>query len=182
MRRMRPMTLVVCGALLAVLAAPNVVYGDDDERVRCRANLDEAAEVPAPDPVFGTKGKARLDFEEDRAEASYRLRVDDGLRLFMAHIHCAPEGQTGPIILWLAGQPPPPTGWDVDGNWVRNTTVDDEDVFDNIPGPSNNCGHEIADLNDLANACLAGDCYVNIHSRDNPAGQVRGQLVCRQDD
>ena len=180
---MRSMASVACGAMLSLLAAPGAVYGDDDdEGVRCRATLDEAAEVPAPDPVFGTEGRARLDFEPEPARAHYRLRVDDGQRLFMAHIHCAAEGETGPIVLWLAGAPPPPTGWDVDGNWIRETTLDDEEVFDNIPGTGNNCRHEIADLGDLANACLAGDCYVNIHSRDNPAGQIRGQLRCRQED
>lgn len=183
MNIMRPMALLFCGALLSLLAIPGAVYGDDDdEGVRCRANLDEAAEVPAPDPVFGTEGRARLDFEREQAAAHYRLRVDDGQKLFMAHVHCAPEGETGPIVLWLAGAPPPPTGWDVDGNWIRNTALDDEDVSDNIPSDGNNCRHEIADLASLANACLAGDCYVNIHSRDNPAGQIRGQLRCRQDD
>ena len=180
---MRSVASVACGAMLSLLSASGAVYGDDDDGgARCRAQLDEAAEVPAPDPVVGTEGKARLDFEPERARAHYRLRVDDGQRLFMAHVHCAAEGETGPIVLWLAGAPPPPTGWDVDGNWVRDTTLDDEDVFDNIPGDGNNCRHEIADLGDLAKACLAGDCYVNIHSRDNPAGQIRGQLRCRQED
>lgn len=183
MRLMRSLRLAVCGALLAGPAVPAAALADDDdEEIRCRAKLSEAAEVPAPDPIFGTRGRARLDFDDDRGEASYRLRIDEGLRLFMAHIHCAPEGQTGPIVVWLTGQPPPPTGWDVDGTWVRDTTLDDADVFANVPRAGNNCPHEIADLWDLAAACLAGDCYVNVHSRDNPAGQVRGQLACKRDD
>lgn len=180
MIRIHLMKLVVGTGLATLLAAPGAIYGAKND-ISCKAKLDEASEVPLPNPVFGTTGKARVDFSENRAEATYRLKVNDGLRLFMAHVHCAPEGATGPIIVWLAGQPPPPTGWDVNGNWVRNTTLDDEDVFDNIPG-SNNCVHQIANLRDLANACLAGDCYVNVHSRDNPSGQIRGQLSCKGED
>ena len=194
--------LLAVGLILLFAAGPASAgdkYDDEMEEVICKANLDEDAEVPAPHPVFGTTGKARVKFSfdddddddknkdkdrnkftEDRGEATYRLRVNDGLRIFQAHIHCAPAGQTGPIIVWLAGAPPPPTGWDIDGKWIGKTTLDDEDVIPNEG--TGDCPNVIHDLRDLADACLEGNCYVNVHSRDNPAGQIRGQLMCKEDD
>ena len=64
-----------------------------------------------------------------------------------AHLHMAPEGQDGDVVLNLSN--------DVEGNMISTIKMDDT----------------------LLGALLAGDIYLNIHTEDNPAGELRGQLM-----
>ena len=90
----------------------------------------------------------------------------------MAHIHCGDEESNGPIAVWLAGAPPDDVAWDVDGKWIDNAGFTDEDVV-----PGNGCG---GTLDDLSETMRDGGTYVNVHSRTNPSGEVRGQIRARK--
>jgi hypothetical protein len=130
------------------------------------ADLSGDQEVP---PVASpTTGKFQIQFSKDYTEAEFTLRVDDGNQLFMSHLHCAPAGSNGPVVVWLAGAHPPPGGWNVDGKWIGNTILNNS----NIVNPA--CGTNLAEL---AAAMRAGRVYVNVHSRANAAGEARGQIV-----
>lgn len=129
-----------------------------------RATLSGNNEVP---PVATeTSGSFRLAFSRDRTKAEFRLRVNDGVRVTQAHIHCGPAGTNGPVVIFLAGFHP--AGWDVDGWWVSNATITDANVVD----PA--CG---ATLADVAESIRAGNAYVNVHTDANAAGEVRGQII-----
>lgn len=130
------------------------------------ADLSGDQEVPAVSTP--TSGKFHIQFNKDYTEAEFTLRVDDGDQLFMAHLHCAPAGSNGPVVVWLAGQHPPPGGWNVDGKWIGNTVLNNSNIVNTA------CG---ADLAGLAAAMRSGGVYVNVHSRANPAGEIRGQIV-----
>jgi hypothetical protein len=86
----------------------------------------------------------------------------------MAHIHCAPAGANGPIAVWLAGNPGVDRAWDVDGKWIDNAIFTDEDI---VPGTG--CGDNLAEL---IETLRNGGAYVNVHTRANPGGEVRGQI------
>lgn len=130
------------------------------------ADLSGDQEVPAV--VSSTSGKFDIQFNKDYTEAEFTLRVDDGIQLFMAHLHCAPVGSNGPAVVFLAGVHPGTGGWNTDGKWVSNTILKDSNIVNPL------CG---ANLRELAAAIRAGNVYVNVHSRANPAGEVRGQVV-----
>jgi hypothetical protein len=70
------------------------------------------------------------------------------------------------VIVFLAGLHAP--GWDVDGRWISNTTLTDA----NVVNPA--CGATLAEVMEQARA---GNVYVNVHSVQNPAGVIRGQLL-----
>lgn len=149
--------------LAIALAAPMAALAKDT----FFADLSGDQEFP---PVASpTTGKFKIQFSSDYTEAEFNLRVDDGNQLFMAHLHCAPAGSNGPIVVWLAGRHPDPGGWNVDGKWIGNTVLNNS----NIVASNTSCG---ADLAGLAAAMRAGLVYVNVHSRANPAGEVRGQI------
>jgi CHRD domain len=105
--------------------------------------------------------------------AEYTLRVNSGVLVTQAHLHCAPAGVNGPVIVFLAGFRP--EGWDVDGRWISNATITDANVI----LTTTLCG---ATLAQVFKAARDGNVYVNVHSVANPAGVVRGQLEPDDDD
>lgn len=123
--------------------------------------------VPVP-VVTDASGDFRLVYDDFDGTATYRIRLNDASRVFMSHIHCAPAGQNGPIVVWLAGSPGGELAWDVDGKWIDNATFTDADVI-----PGSGCGDNLAEL--IA-TLRNGGAYVNVHTRGNPGGEVRGQI------
>ncbi len=132
-----------------------------------RAELRGANEAPPGGPVeTETRGRFELHESSDGKSAEYTLRVSDGERLTQAHFHCGAEGVNGPVIVFLAGLHD--KGWDVDGKWISNATITDENVV------NAQCG---ATLSDVLEQARIGNVYVNVHSVKHPAGVIRGQLL-----
>jgi hypothetical protein len=159
--------LAVIGSMAALLAAAVPVTADETFKAR----LSGEEEVP---PVIdqGTTGKFEIQFNRDFTQGEFTLRVDSGLRITQAHLHCAIAGVNGPIIIWLAGIPPtfpPPAvnAWDVDGKWVSNTTVTNANIVNTACGTT---------LREIANAMNEGRVYANVHSIAKPGGVARGQI------
>ena len=149
-------TLGICALLFAVVGTANA-----DEEFRARLSGDE--EVP---PVItDTSGMFKILFNRDESEATINLRVRDGVRVTQAHLHCAPAGSNGSIVVFLAGFHS--IGWDVNGAWTGKEIVTDTNVINDSCGGS---------LSAIAQAMRDGDIYVNVHTVDNPGGEVRGQV------
>jgi CHRD domain-containing protein len=167
----------VTAALAALLLIGVGIQADDDDgkSQEFEARLTGSEEVPPV--VTNTSGKAEIVFNKDETKADYELTVRKGVRVTQSHIHCAPKGVNGPVVVFLAGFHN--RGWDVDGSWIENATVTDANVIPPAPGP---CPHVIENLRDLAAAIRAGDTYVNVHTVANPGGEVRGQLRGEDDD
>jgi hypothetical protein len=134
-----------------------------DAKELFKARLDGGQEVPLV--LTDTTGNAffRLDNVEQSIET--QLHVNDGVDITQAHIHCAPAGVNGPVVVWLAGLNP--TGQYVDGKWIGSATAD------TLAALNTACGATIAEL---ADAMRNGDTYVNVHSASNPSGEIRGQI------
>lgn len=160
-----PLVKTTVAVAMVVLAATAAAADKSGEKFRAKLTGD--TQVPTPVDT-DTRGEFRLAYDDFDNTATYRIRLNDGTRVFMAHIHCGVEGTNGPIAVWLAGAPPAPTSWDVDGKWIDNATFADADVI------GTDCGNS---LEDLVQAMRDGRTYVNVHSRQNPAGEVRGQLL-----
>ena len=122
----------------------------------------------------GTSGKFEIQFNRDFTEGEYKLVINSGVRVTQAHLHCAPAGVNGNIIIFLAGiEPAGPapgrtaSGYDIDGQWISNATITDANIRDT------SCGSTLAEV--AKNAAL-GNVYVNAHSVAKPGGVARGQL------
>jgi Ca2+-binding RTX toxin-like protein len=117
------------------------------------AVLDGAQETP---PV-GTAATGRASLQFNTTTNAYGLVCDvrgiDLSDLTGAHIHTAAPGVAGPIKVDLGT-----SGWTRDGDGIvlRSTGA--------IP-PA-----------DVA-ALVAGDAYINVHTKDHPTGEIRGQLT-----
>ena len=97
-------------------------------------------------------GVAKLTLNQGQGEVCYTITVGDVQTITAAHIHRAPAGVSGPIVVPLN-----PTGDDAaDGQWSGCTEVDKELVKAIRQNPA---GY-----------------YVNVHNPPFPAGALRGQL------
>jgi hypothetical protein len=153
--------------------APGVTAGDNGNGRRFEASLSGDQEVTTPPGgvTTETSGEAKFKFNRDLNRLKFELEVEDGVRVTQAHIHCAPAGSNGPVVIFLAGFHD--RGWDVDGDWIGDATATDA----NITNPA--CGDTLAEI---AESMAAGNTYANVHTIANPAGEVRGQIEGEGDD
>ena len=112
-------------------------------------NMSGTNETPRAGDPDGA-GTATLRFRRDAGQVCYRLRVQNiNLPSVGAHIHRAPAGQAGPIVVQFTAP--------------------------NASGVSSGCTAATQAQLDEILANLAG-FYVNVHTTDFPGGAVRGQL------
>jgi hypothetical protein len=107
-------------------------------------------------------GEATFEVEDDGEELSYEVTVSDIENVVAAHIHCGRANVNGPVGVTLYdGEPVSDDGELTDGT----ITEPDED---------NDCGWETID--DVLAALRGNRAYVNVHTEQNPAGEIRGQI------
>ena len=140
------------------------------------AHAKGSNEVPARD----TNGQAQAIFHlsSDGSALDYKLIAANIDNVFMAHIHLAPPGVNGTIVVWLypstAPVPGPTAAGRIDGVIAEGTIT-----AANFVGPL--AGHP---LSDLVSALNSGNAYVNLHTSDGvdpvntgpgdfPGGEVR---------
>jgi uncharacterized protein YunC (DUF1805 family) len=129
-----------------------------------------SAEEEVPAIASNVTGTATIDLLSDGTiEYFVNLLNPDGLELLGAagaHIHCGASGENGPAIAFLA-QP-------MDGGFLTSPVqfsgvLDDSSIVDD----TTTCGATIATL---YASIRAGGAYINVHSTENPSGEVRGQI------
>lgn len=157
-------------ALAGLLAVDTAAIASDDE-LEFRARLRGDNEVPPV--VTETRGRVKLRFDDALSAVRFRVKVRDGIRVTQAHLHCAPDGSNGPVVVFLAGFHD--RGWDVDGRWIRRVKLTDDNILVGAT-PSDTCPDTIVTIADLFDSILAGNIYANVHTVANPGGEVRGQV------
>ena len=133
-----------------------------------RANLTGEQEVPAVDEP--TEGTATFRFDPGLRELRYEVRVQSGSGVTQAHLHCAPAGVNGPVVVFLFG--PDNAGVNVSGRLAAGT-IKNEDIIATEGDP---CGKTLNNVASLYDAILEGRVYANVHSTAHPGGVVRAQL------
>lgn len=132
-----------------------------------RAHLSGENEVPPVDT--DARGQAIFQLDRTGTELRYKLIVANIENVFMAHIHNAPAGQNGGVVTWLYpedGPPPELISGRFDGVLAEGT-ITAADLVGSLGGGS---------MDDLVTLLENGTAYVNVHTTQNPAGEVRGQI------
>lgn len=112
------------------------------------------------------KGQAIFQLSKDGTELQFKVIVAKIEDVIGAHIHLAPAGQNGPIVLPMLGNPfVPDPGLTVKGVLVEGTAMAAD-----VSGPL------AGDLDAHVAAMRSGGTYVNVHTVENPSGEIRGQI------
>jgi hypothetical protein len=114
------------------------------------------------------QGQAIFQLSADGTALHYELIVANIENVFMAHIHYGPPGENGPIVAWLYPAAPPSVL--IPGRFegvLAAGVIQDT----NLMGPLS--GQTVQDLVDLIQD---GTAYVNVHTSQNPSGEIRGQI------
>ena len=146
---MRSRKLAIGISLALALASTLVLSGGAMAGGRpISVELTGAAEAPGPGDPDGS-GTASFTFNAGTGEVCFEHSVTDVAPLTAAHIHIAPAGSPGPVVI-----PMPPSS------------------------PTGGSGCVTADR-DLIVAILTDPSayYFNVHNAEFPAGALRGQLT-----
>lgn len=153
--------LLVIVALLVCVAAPAAA-----QTFTLTATLTGAGENPGINT--GAFGSATVTVDTGARTVTYRVDVFNlPSGVTASHIHVGAAGTNGPVVVNFA--PPVPASNDFA---FTGTVRDTEFVLRPDQG--------IRSADDMFQAILAGNSYVNVHSAVNGGGEIRGQLLLKQ--
>nr|WP_237691093.1 CHRD domain-containing protein [Paenibacillus caui] len=120
-------------------------------------------EVPPVRTIATGNAILRLNRAGDRL--SFRLVIRNINRVTQAHIHLGRRGENGPIVAFLFG--PSKFGISVRRGVIRGTLTRN-DLVGPLRGKT---------IRDLVREMERGNTYVNVHTVQNPDGEIRGQII-----
>jgi hypothetical protein len=162
----RIVVAIILVALLVGVVLVGTVLAQSSRATNFVAPLSGAEEVPPADTR--ARGQATFHLNHAGDELSYKLIVANIENVTMAHIHLGPAGVNGPVVAWLYPAAPPPELIPGRFNGVLATgTITEADLVGPLEG---------ATFEDLLDAMVAGNTYVNVHTSQFPGGEVRGQI------
>jgi hypothetical protein len=147
------------------LAVGVLACGDDDDEpaspaTSFTATLSGTNEVP---PVT-TSATGTAEFTVSEEQIEFTVDVTGILNATQAHIHTGREGENGPVRLNLCGTDdtsPCTSGSGVLATGTNGTTV----------------GSPPITFDELVEAIQSDSAYANVHTEQNPNGEIRGQIV-----
>lgn len=106
-------------------------------------------------------------FQLNNSETQLRfvLIIRNISRVTQGHIHLGRRGQNGPVVAFLFG--PSKFGISVRRGVIRGVLTN-QDLVGSLKGKT---------LRDLAREFERGNAYVNVHTIQNPNGEIRGQVT-----
>lgn len=130
------------------------------------AHLSGKEEVPLNDSK--AQGQAIFQLSKDGTELSYKLIVANLDNLDRAHIHLAPAGTNGGVVVWLYPSSPP-------GALIPGTT--NGILAQGVITKANLVGALAGQTLEVLIAHFNnGNAYVNVHTTQYPGGEIRGQI------
>ncbi|MDQ1316442.1 MAG: hypothetical protein QG588_89 [Candidatus Poribacteria bacterium] len=112
-------------------------------------------------------GEAEYHLSDDGTQLSYKITVANIVDVTLAHIHLAPKGQNGPVVVGLY---PTKTSTPITGTFsgvLAEGVITAADMSGELAGMP---------LSALIEKINDGDAYTNVHTKKNPAGEIRGQI------
>ena len=174
----------ICIALAGVGATTAVAIGSDGQKLR--TDLNGFEEVPAVITDGTGEFKARISASEQKIDYELSFSGLEGGEVRQAHIHVGQETATGGIVAWLCDSPTNPSP-DVDTCPASGTVVGTIEPADVQVVPTQGFRGDPSMTADdrfakLVRALRTGVAYANVHTATSPGGEIRGQILKRQND
>ncbi len=160
----RLLTLMATLAVLVGVASIGAVADTHYPESVFTAHLSGDNEIPAVDSEGS--GFTSVTVSEDGTSLDFRLYVNGLDEVTQAHIHVGSETENGGVTAFLFGFADPPVAADgllAEGTITEDDLIEIEDEFDGT-------------MEQLIELMEAGNTYVNVHTTDNPDGEIRDQL------
>jgi hypothetical protein len=168
------------GVAAAGTVGVNAVANASDNSASLRERLSGYQETPAlSTPGIG---EFRASINKNASEITYRLTFT-GLEsdVTQSHIHFENKTNMGPIVVFLCsnlGNGPAGTQACPAAGGTITGTIRPADVGNGAAAQ----GLAAGEFDELVRAIRAGATYVNVHSVNRPAGEIRAQLEDSHDD
>ncbi len=171
-------TAVLAGLLVAAMvlpagaqtpAPPTLPAATGQPSPQYVAAMLGCAEAPPVNTM--AEGAAAFQLSADGQSMSYAIWAFNIQNVTQAHIHLGPQGQAGPIVVWLYPSPSERQDRLIQGRFdglLATGTFTAQDLVGPLQGQP---------LSALVQQMQAGNTFANTHTTANPAGEVRGQIV-----
>ena len=127
-----------------------------------------------PEGVETEASGAGVFTQEEGGEVGYQLFVADIENVIMAHIHLGGSGESGEVVQWLYPSTDATEPDLIEGQFsglLAQGIITGENLVGPLEGES---------LDRLIQEMQAGNTYVNVHTEQNPQGEIRGQIAVVQ--
>jgi hypothetical protein len=129
------------------------------------ARLTGTSEVPPVQTIASGFADLDVEVEDGQRVVDYELSVSNISGVTQAHIHQGNSSENGPIIVPLFNAPTP-------AGPVTGQVSEGQITPANFVGPLQGM-----QLDDLISLMQNGQAYVNVHTEQNPQGEIRGTVV-----
>jgi hypothetical protein len=148
-------TIATIGVVaISITGSPNSVFAQQPPKIVM--NLSGSEEVP---PVQ-TEATGVAEFTPGEDSVAYSINATNIQDVTAGHIHLGKQGENGPVVVTLFKYDSPMNEVSESGTFTA----------DKLEGPL--AGKQ---LSDLAIAGANGTLYVNVHTEQNPNGEIRGR-------
>jgi hypothetical protein len=160
------LTIAAMFAMAAITATAILpsgqLYAQEEDAQEYTTELSGEAEVPSIETE--ASGDATFELNSAGDQMTYTIDVENIDRVLYAHIHQGSSDENGDIVVTLFN-PSSPTA-EINGELANGTITSS-----NLEGPLQ--GKQMSDLIGLINN---GTAYVNVHTEENPPGELRGTI------
>ena len=127
------------------------------------ASLNGENSIPAKDTK--AVGEVVVTISKDESSVHYKVMVANIKNVAASHFHLAPPSSNGKIVVPLFANPNPQPSGPMNGIMAEGD-ITASDVKGDLEG----------DLAGFIAAIRSGNIYINVHTMQNPGGEIRGNL------
>src|SRR5687767_5132949 len=162
------MSIRIKGAICAIttaLAIVGITSGLTNSVVAQEQNFVATLSGQEEVPPTNSQATGMAEFTVTGENAEYSVNASNIQGVTAGHIHSGGQGENGPIVVTLFKNDSP----------TNDVSETGSITADKLEGPM--AGKQ---LTDLVTAMNNGTTYVNIHTEQNPNGEIRGQITSSQ--
>jgi hypothetical protein len=160
------LTSVTIGATIGFTTSAFAGGGEEQQQETFIAELTGVEEVLR---TVDTSAIGVAEFKVGQDSIMYRINVTDIENVTATHIHSGQVGENGPVVVTLFQEDTPTT---TAAATVGVLLSEGNITATNLEGPM--AGKP---LSNLTSAMRNEQTYVNVHTQQNPDGEIRGQIL-----